>query len=554
MIPQRIFRLLALGTGMLITLVHVSCNTRTPVEKANSEGILILSNSAEPEGLDPQAVSGVPENNIMRALFEGLCIEDPKKDGNSLPGAATRWENNADYTVWTFHLQPDGKWSDGTPITTEDFLFSYQRILHPDFAAKSSAMLYFIQGAEDYNKGKTTDFSSVGVQAIDSHTLQITTRASLPFLPELTKHYSWFPIPKHIVLQHGTMTEKHTGWTEPGNHVSNGPFKLSEWKFNYYISTVKNAHYWDSKQVALNGIRFLPISNTYTEARMFFDQQIHVTYGLAPEMIEYSRERYPDSLRQEPYLGTAYLRCNVTRPGLTDPRVRQALSLAIDRQAIIENIAKGRQLPAHGFTPSFGGYNPPDKIFFDPQKAKQLLADAGYPNGEGFPKTTLLTTDRELSKRLSEAYQDMWKKHLGIQVSIKQQEWKTYLDSRSQLNFDFCVSSWVGDYPDPTSFLELWVKNNGNNCTGWSHPTFEKLLTQAETCATPAQRFSTLAEAEALLLEEMPIIPVYWLTTNYLLHPSVQGWHPLILNNHPYKFIRLESLESLESQKSDPNH
>lgn len=524
----------------MIALLGSGCNDRSPVEKANAQNILIVSNSAEPEGLDPHTVSGVPENNILRALFEGLCLEDPTQDGNSLPGAAASWKHNDDYTVWTFQLQPEGRWSDGTPVTSDDFLFSYHRILHPDFAGKSATMLYFIRGAEAYNKGEIDDFSLVGVKAPDSHTLEITTRAPVPFLPELTKHFAWFPVPKHIILKHGAMTAKHSGWTTPNNMVSNGPFRLDAWKFNYYIAGVKNPHYWDSDQVSLNGIRFLPISNTYTEARMFFDHQIHATYGLAPEMIEYSRKRYPDSLHQEPYLGTAFVRCNVNHRGLRDAKVRRALAHAIDQQAIIDNIAKGKQKPAHGFTPDFGGYQSPDMLHFDPEKARQLLAEAGYPQAKGFPKLELLTADRDLAKRLSEAYQDMWKKHLGVTVSIKQQEWKTYLDSRRKLNFDLCISSWVGDYPDPTTFLELWTETSGNNCTGWHNPAYERLLKKAETSPTTDERNQTLARAETILLSEMPIIPVYYLTTNYLLHPSVRGWHPLILNNHPYKFIQLE--------------
>lgn len=541
-------RALYLTLPSALGLICSSCDSKTAVEKASQQNILILSNSAEPEGLDPQAVSGVPEHNIMRALFEGLCVEDPKQDGHSLPGAAASWKSNAQFTEWTFQLQPNGRWSDGRPITAEDFLFSYQRILSPQFAAKSAAMLYFIAGAEDFNKGKLKDFSQVGLRASGSHTLVISTRSPVPFLPELTKHFSWFPVPKHIILKHGAMTDKHTGWTEPGKLVSNGPFQLAEWKFNFYIEGRKNPHYWDRDNLSLEGIRFLPISNTYTEARMFFDQQIHGTYGLAPEMIEYSKDKHQESLHQEPYLGTAFVRCNVNRLALNDIKVRQALALAIDRQAIIDSIAKGKQQPAHGFTPNFGGYLSPDMVHFHPGKAQQLMTEAGYPGGRGFPKITLLTADRDLSKRLSEAYQDMWKKHLGINVSIKQQEWKTYLDSRNQLKFDLCISSWVGDYPDPTSFLELWLQSSGNNSTGWHNNEYEKLLTLAEASPTSEQRFSTLQKAETILLNEMPIIPVYWLTTNYLLHPSVTGWHPLILNNHPYKFIRLQpSVQSAES-------
>ncbi|NWK55517.1 peptide ABC transporter substrate-binding protein [Verrucomicrobiaceae bacterium N1E253] len=532
----------SLATLCLISataLICSSCDQRNRIEKSNSRQILIVSNSAEPAGLDPQTVSGVPENNIMRALFEGLCLEHPEHDGQSLPGAAASWSSNADATVWTFQLQPDGHWSDGVPLTTDDFLFAYHRSLHPEFAGKSASMLYFIQGAEAFNKGEEKRFSQVGVKALDSHTLEITTHSPTPFLPELTKHFAWFPVPKHVILAHGDMTTPYSRWTDPGNLVSNGPFQLSEWKFNYYIEVRKNPHYWDRQQVSLKGIRFLPITNTYTEARMFYDQQLHATYGLAPEMIDYSAQHHPKALHQEPYLGTAFIRCNMDTPALADLRVRRALACAIDQQAIIDNIAKGKQQPAHGFTPDFGSYQSPKVIRFDPQKARQLLADAGFPNGKGFPKLNLLTADRDLAKRLSEAYQDMWKKHLGIQVGIQQQEWKTYLVSRRKRNYDLCVSSWVGDYPDPSTFLNIWTQASSDNHTGWHHPEFESLLARAARDTNTENRNRTLAQAETILLEQAPILPVYHLTTNYLLHPSVQGWHPLILNNHPYKFLKL---------------
>ncbi|MGB1259909.1 MAG: peptide ABC transporter substrate-binding protein, partial [Akkermansiaceae bacterium] len=447
------------------------------------------------------------------------------------------------------HLQPEGRWSDGQPVTTEDFLFAYERILHPDFAAKYAPMLYFIKGAEDFNKKKTSDFSTVGAKAIDRYTLQITTRAPVPFLPELTKHYTWFPVPKHTILKHGTIAEKHTFWTEPGKMVSNGAFKLDEWKFNYYISVDRNPHYWDAKTVQLNGVRYLPIGNSYTEARMFFDDQIHSTYGLAPEMIQYARKHYKESLHQEPYLGVNFVRCNVTRKGLDDPRVRRALALSIDQRSIIDNVMKGGQLPAFGLTPPLGDYKTPQSVFFDPKEAKRLMAEAGYPDGKGFPKISLLTTDKDTSKRLSEAFQDMWKKHLGISVSIKQQEWKTYLDSMHKLNYDMGIGGWIGDYPDPTTFLEMWRKGDGNNNTGWDSPEYEALLKKAETAPTPEARLQLLAQAEKIFLDDMPVLPIYWYTTNYLLHPSVKGWHPLILNNHPYKFIRLEPKESAQETK-----
>ncbi len=531
---------LLLGIG---ALALVGCEGEPPIDSYTAKKILVLGNSTEPQGLDPQIVTGVIESNIIRALFEGLCVEHPSKQGVHLPGVAETWQANDDFTEWTFHLRRDGKWSDGTPLTTEDFLFSYQRILHPDFGADYASMLYYIQGAEAYNKGEATDFSTVGVSAPDAYTLKISLKASIPFLPDLTKHYTWYPVPKHIILKHGAMEQRNTPWTEPENLVSNGAFVLKEWRLNDYIYAEKNPYYWDKHTVKLKGIRFLPISNQYTEARMFFNQQLHATYGLAPEMIEYAAGKYNEYLRQETYLGTNFIRFNVTDPALKDLRVRQALALSIDSQAIITHILKGGQKPAYGMVPPTEDYRTPQAVTFDPDRAKQLLEEAGYTGNKKL-RVTLLSTDREVSKRLSEAYQDMWKKHLGVEVSIEQREWKTYLSRMSGLDYQLALGGWIGDYPDPTTFLDMWKTGDGNNRTGWSNQDYELLLAKAEQTKDPNQRLRILEQAEALFLSEMPIIPVYWYTTNYLLHTAVKGWHPLLLNNHPYKFVDLELLQN----------
>ena len=520
-------------------LILSGCKGDPPIDSYTEKKILVLGNSTEPQGLDPQIVSGVIESNIIRALFEGLCVEHPSKEGVHLPGVAESWKANDDFTQWTFKLRKGAVWSDGMPLTAEDFLFSYQRILHPNFGAEYAGMLYYIKGAEAYNKGQAKDFSSVGVSAPDPHTLKVQLKASIPFLPDLTKHYTWYPIPKHIILKHGKIDQRNTPWTEPENIVSNGAFVMKEWLFNDYIYAEKNPRYWDHANVKLNGIRFLPISNQYTEARMFFNQQLHSTYSLAPEMIEHAANEYPEYLKQETYLGTFFIRFNVTDPALKDLKVRQALALSIDSQAIIDHILKGGQTQAHGIVPPTDAYNTPKVVSFDPIRAKKLLEEAGY-SGNKKLRISLLSTDKEVSKRLSEAFQDMWKKHLGAEVSIEQREWKTYLDRMGKLDYQLALGGWIGDYPDPTTFLDMWKSGDGNNRTGWSNKDYEALLAQAEQTKDPSERFRVLEKAEALFLSEMPIIPVYWYTSNYLLHTSVKGWHPLLLNNHPYKFVDLE--------------
>jgi len=523
----------------VFTFLLFSCKGKPPIDAYTEKKILVIGNSTEPQGLDPQIVSGVIESNIIRALFEGLCVEHPSKEGVHLPGAAEKWEASDDFTQWTFHLRKDGVWSDGAPLTAEDFLFAYQRILHPDFAGEYAGMLYYIKGAEDYNKGEIADFSEVGVTAPDPYTLKVKLRGPIPFLPDLTKHYTWFPVPKHIILRHGKMEQRNTPWTEPENIASNGAFVMKEWRFNDYIYAEKNPRYWDHAEVKLNGIRFLPISNTYTEARMFFNQQLHITYSLAPEMIEHAANNYSKYLRQETYLGTNFVRFNVTDPSLKDLKVRQALALSIDSESIIKHILKGGQTPAYGIVPPTEAYHTPKAVTFDPERAKKLLDEAGYVDGKKL-RLTLLSTDREVSKRMSEAYQDMWKKHLGADVSIEQREWKTYQSRMAALDYQLVISGWIGDYPDPTTFLDMWKTGDGNNRTGWSNLEYDALLTSAEQIKDPKKRLRTLEKAEAIFLSEMPIIPVFWYTTSYLLHDSVKGWHPLLLNNHPYKFVDLE--------------
>ena len=524
------------------TLV-LSCENRTTVEKANEEGLLIIGNSNEPKGLDPHLVSGVLESNIIRALFEGLAVDHPSEDGTPLPGAARTWEPNEDFTVWTFHLRPEGKWSDGAPVTAHDFVFSYKRLLTPTLPAEYSEMLYFIQGAEAYNKGKTTDFSEVGAKAIDDFTLEITLRGPTPFLPEITKHYTWYPIPKHVVMKWGRIDTPFTDWTDVGNIQSNGPFQLKSWMVNHHIEVERNPHYWDARTVKLNGIRYLPTTNIYTEARMFLDGQLHATYTLPPEMIDYARETVPEMLRQEPYVGVRFMRVNTLREPLNNPKVRHALAAAIDRESIIQNILRGGQQPASGIVPPFGDYQTPDRIKFDPELARKLLEESGYSSTGGFPDITFLTTDRDSARRMAEAIQAMWREHLGINVRIIQREWITYLQKQYDSDFDICSGGWIGDYLDPTTFLEMWLPNGGNNNTGWARPEYRALLRKAENTAAPATRLKILAEAETLLLEDLPVIPTYWYTTNYLIRPEVKNWNPLLLNNHPFKFVELKTEE-----------
>ena len=610
-----------------IIFLQFGCEGETAVEQATREGIFLMGNSSEPKGLDPHIVSGVLENNIISSIFEGLVIEHPSKDGVALPGVAEKWyptdPNNP--TEWIFKLRKDARWSDGTPLSAEDFLFSFRRILTPELASDYAFMLFYIRDAEAYHKsqrayllfrndedfpvewnslkdvdlgpnenaeeqsfnrkgldhlsaeelvnlqknpslftwpesvseeirtliidksleyakseGDLWDLIDFGASAPDKHTLKVELNSPMPFLPEITKHYTWFPVPKHTVLEHGDIGERFTPWTKPENLVSNGPFVLKTWVFNDHIEVTRNPQYWDANNVKLNGIRFMPIINYYTENRMFFNGQLHVTYKIGPELIEYAKKKYPKNFRSELYLGTYFIRTNVTREPFTDPRVRLAFSLSMDQNAIIKNVTRGGEKPATGLIPPFEGYPSAEMVEFDPEKARELLAEAGYPEGKGLPDIEYLTVDSDTSKAVGEALQAGWAKHIGATVKIKQMEWTSYITNMFDKNYDLAAGGWIGDYMDPLTFLDMWMKDAGNNRTGWYSEEYEKILAEASAASVPQERYRLLSKAEKLFLSERPILPLYYYSRNYLLHESVVNWHPLLLDHHPWKLVDLK--------------
>lgn len=521
-------------------LCLAGCQRETQVEKANREGILIIGNSNEPKGLDPQIVTGVLESNLMRALFEGLVSDHPSDDAAAVPAGAETLEPDATATVWTARLRQNAKWSDGAPVTAHDYAFAYQRILTPEFAAKYAEMLYFLKGADRFNKGETADFKEVGVEVIDDFTLRFTLRGPTPYFPQILKHYTWNPVPRHIVLKHGTMTQKGNPWSKLGNLVSNGPYQLKSWRRTDHLEVERNPHYWGAADVTLNGVRFLPINNSYTEARMFRDGQLHVTYTAPPEIVDLMLKENPGVIRQEPYVGTLFIRCNTTRKPLDDPRVRRALNLAFNQQDLCDKIMRGFK-PAHGMTPPMAGYDTPRAVTFNPEEARKLLAEAGFPGGKGFPRLKYLLASRETAATTAQAIQAMWRKELGIEIEIENKEWTAYLAAMQELDYDLAGSGWIGDYLDPLTFLEMWTDGNGNNLTGWTNPEFDGLLAKSHQEADPAKRYAILREAETLLTAESPTLLVAWYARNYLIHPSVENWHPLLLDNHPYDVLRLRT-------------
>ncbi len=495
----------------------------SPVETGNREKILHVGNGAEPRDLDPQIINAMTDSWVCQTLFENLVMPDPQT-GEPRPAAAVSWQVSDDGLSYTFQLRPEAKWSNGEPVTAADFLWSFQRMLTPALAAEYSYMLWVVRNAEAYNKGELTDFQQVGFSVPAPLTLQVELTRPTPYFLSLISHQSWSPVHPGTILKHGTLAQRGTAWTRPGNLVGNGPFTLVDWTPNDVIAVKRNPHYWDAANVKLNEVRFYPIENTTTEEYAFRGGQLHLTYGLPVEKTPVYRRDHAESLRIEPWPEIDYLRVNVTRKPLDDVRVRRALGMAIDRKGIVDNIRMRGESPAHSYTPPHPGYRARAELPTDFAGARKLLDEAGFPNGEGFPKLELLFPTSKGGREIVEAIQATWKKELNVDVTVRNEEFKVYLDTLRKLEYDLAISIWIGDYPDPNTFLDMMLTGNGNNDTGWGHPDYDRLITRANLTLDPAQRFELFQQAEELLIAEAPVLPIFFGAHVYLARPEVKNY------------------------------
>ena len=408
-------------------------------------------------------------------------------------------------------------------------------------------MLYSMKNAEAFNTSKIKDFSKVGSRVVDQRVLEITLENATPYFLSLINHYTWYPVHIPTVEKHGPISQRGNKWTKPGNFVGNGPFKLKEWRLNDVVIVEKNPTYWDADSVKLNEIHFYAIDQANTEERSFRAGQLHNIYTMPLGKIDRYKRDYPDLIKIEPYAGTYFYRINVTKPPTNNPLVRRALAMAIDREAIVKSVTRGGQLAGNFFTPpGTGGYTSRAHIPSNVEKARNLLAEAGYPNGENFPKLEILYNTQEGHRRIAEAIQEMWKKSLNIDITLVNQEWKVFLAAQRQIDYQICRAGWIGDYVDPNTFLDMWTSWSQQNQTGWSSEEYDGLIREASRTQNMKARLELFQEAEAILMDEVPIIPIYIYTRVYALHPSVKGWFANILDHHPYKSIWLDPGEFMQ--------
>jgi oligopeptide transport system substrate-binding protein len=517
------------------------CTKRdTTVDRANREGILHLSIGSEPADLDPQTVTGTGDAKIIQALFEPLVTFQPGTLA-PVPALAERWEISADGLTYTFHLRGGAQWSNRDPITAQDCVDSWRRILTPALGAEYAYFLYLLRGAEAFHKGRTTDFSTVGVRAAENHTLVVTLAHPAPYFLQILLNSPWRPIHLRSISAVGDPFNRGTKWTLPGALVSSGPFVLKEWSVNRRVVIEKSPTYWDRARVRLNAVHFYPIENAEVEERAFRSGQLHMTWDLSlAKVLPLQRENSP-VLRIDPLLETHFFRLNVRRPPLNDVRIRRALSLAIDRDTLASRILPGGRAPAPTFVPPLlAGYTPPVRRAYDPAAARQLLAEAGHADGKGIPPIEILFHNSEILRLVAEAIQQMWRRELGLDIRLVNQEKKTVYASRRSGDFQLVLGTWTADYLDATTFLDMWRSDSGNNQTGWSDPEYDALANRADAMVDPAARAAVLAQAEDRVLDAAPIIPVYFNTHVYLMHEAVKGWQPTPMDHTDYRYVAVE--------------
>ena len=497
--------------------------------------------SADPETLDPTRMSGAPEGRMAFNIFEGLMAPGPTTEGLDdpsdvvVPGVAEDYDISDDGTVYTFYLRDDAKWSNGDPVTAMDFERSWKRILTPDFPGDYVKLLHVIKNGADYSEGDLEDWDRVGVESIDDRTLEVTLEYPTPYFLELVAFYTFYPVPVDLIEEHGTR------WTRPENIVSNGAYELTDYRFQRDMTLEKNEHYWDADSVDIEEARARIIDDTNAIVNAYRTGTLHYSGASLPVAQITGLMTHPD-FYQEPMLAVYYFRFNVSDEDhpLTEPKVRRALAKALDRRSLVEDTMNNLYEVADGYVPPMPEWeSTADAPEYDPERARELMAEAGYDDPSELPEFEFLYNTDEDHKLIAEASQAMWSRNLGIDVTLVNKEWRTYLQDVTTLNYEAARAGWIGDYNDPMTFLELWETGNGNNNTGWSDEEYDQLLDDARNEADPERRLEYLQDAEEIALNRGPIIPIYYYSNNILVSRYIDGFEPHNRDIHLLKYMSL---------------
>jgi oligopeptide transport system substrate-binding protein len=531
-------RAAAILAGLGLVLMLYGCQQKAIRQPCAGGDLCIeLGNGAEPISLDPPKTTGTWESRILGDFFMGLTQDDPA--GGAAPGMATSWTTSPDGKVWTFHLR-DAKWSDGVPVTADDFVFSFQRLMDPKTASEYAYLLYFVKNAQAVNEGKAP-LTALGVRAIDPHTFEMTLEHPAPYLPEILKHQITFPIPKHVVDRWGD------AWLEPEHYVSNGPYKLVFWKLGDHIHAVRNPYFYDAKSVCIDEVDYFPTADPVAAEGRVKRGELDANNDILSNRVAYLRgpgHMAPD-VHVHTFLGVLYLVFNVRDyPALRDKRVRQALSMGVDRDFLTQKLDRAGEQSAYTMVPpGTANYTPPPPPAWSTwpfakrqAEARRLLAEAGY--GLGHPlkiefKAPILTG----GSLTAAAIQSDWRA-IGVETTIASADYQVLYQDLRMRNFQAGIASWVADYNDATSFLQLQQSQTGSQNYGdYDNPAYDDLLAKADNEPDVNKRAAYLARAEAMMIDDVPIAPLFFLVNKNLVSPRVTGWVDDLPDVHRTRYL-----------------
>ena len=523
----------------MVGMLWFGCGLERESESASNLNVAV---SVEIASLDPQTTTSVDAIKIQSALFETLVRIDAER-GAIRPAGALQWEILEGGLTYRFALNPDLKWSDGKPVTASDYVFAIRRLMTPALAAPFAPLYYGIKGAEQAHQDASGDSASiVGIKALSEYQLEIQLEHVVPYFLSLLARPCVAALPEHAIVAADAVTSRMQGWSLKPGFPSSGPYQLEDWKVNKHILLKKNPMYPASEQIEFDRIHFYSIESAYSQERGFLSGALDVTSKLASERVWHfeNTASYVNQLE----MGTFYVITNTESDALSHADLRRALSRAIDRQVIVRQLRRRGEQPATTFTPPlWRGYHPEMEVLETdgqgdlPHEAGGLDRNA-KPVLAGGRKLRFLIASSESNLQIAEALQSMWSETLGMEVDIVRQEWKSYLDSRKRGNFDLCLATWIGDYFDPLTFLEMWKTGAPNNFCRWHEADYDALLEKAEHTVDPAQRFDILAQAEQKLMRESPILPIFYLSRVYLKNPAIEVWPQTILNTIDYTRVR----------------
>ncbi|MGO1078661.1 peptide ABC transporter substrate-binding protein [Inquilinus sp. CA228] len=530
---HRFIRILARGLAFAVLLGGFSST-------AQAETVFNKGNGADPTTFDPQQMAVFAEAVVAVDLFEGLMTYGA--NGNAVPGAAESWAVSDDGLTYSFRLRADGKWSDGTPVIAADFVFGWQRLVDPKTSSPYAANLDAVVNARDIRTGARRP-ADLGVRAIDAHIIEVTLAAPTPYFVASLAHHATSAVSRANVDRFGADAFK------PGHLVSNGAYSLAEAMPRDHVKLTRNPYFHDAASIRIDTVMLYPTVDTEAELRRFRTGRLDMTYDLPGQEIQALQEAIPDQIHVTPYRGTYYYAYNLTHePWRSSPELRQALSLAIDRDMLVRNATRSHELPAYTFVPpgtlDFPGWQPDAARLTQAQrdaKARELFARAGY--GPDKPlKLELIYNVSENHERIARVIAEMWKKKLGVVVDFRTEEWGPFQATLDGRRFsDIARNGWLGDYDDAYNFLQLEPGGSGPlNATGYANPKYRALMARAARETDPATRGRLMQQAERIMIDDMPLIPIYRYMSRHAVSPAVKGWVDNVQDVHLTRWLSIE--------------